>query len=226
MVARANGVGPKLAMRIVNELAGKLGSPALAGAAGCPRPARRPRRRRPLRPRQPRLQARRSQRGGRGGQRGARRRREPRCAGPAGAEEGGEVTTHTASCRCGQLKATVTGEPVRVSVCHCLDCKKRSGSAFARQARWPAEQVTIEGQSKSWVTSSPTAATGSPSTSALSADRTVHYRDRGQVRRAGRHSLRRVRRSLFPDARASPSGKSASMTGSRFSATTSSIRTS
>jgi Holliday junction DNA helicase RuvA len=36
MVARANGVGPKLAMRIVNELAGKLGSPALAGAAGAP----------------------------------------------------------------------------------------------------------------------------------------------------------------------------------------------
>jgi len=28
MVARANGVGPKLAMRIVNELAGKLGNPA------------------------------------------------------------------------------------------------------------------------------------------------------------------------------------------------------
>jgi len=54
----------------------------------------------------------------------------------------------TASCRCGQLKATVTGEPVRVSVCHCLDCKKRSGSAFAVQARWPKAQVTIEGQSK------------------------------------------------------------------------------
>ena len=36
MVARANGVGPKLAQRIVNELAGKLGSPALAGAAGAP----------------------------------------------------------------------------------------------------------------------------------------------------------------------------------------------
>ena len=38
MVARANGVGPKLAMRIVNELAGKLGSPALAGTAGSPAP--------------------------------------------------------------------------------------------------------------------------------------------------------------------------------------------
>ncbi|HEU0284807.1 MAG TPA: GFA family protein [Sphingomicrobium sp.] len=58
---------------------------------------------------------------------------------------------HTASCRCGQLKANVTGLPVRVSVCHCLNCKKRSGSAFAVQARWPAELVTIEGQSKSWV---------------------------------------------------------------------------
>ncbi|HEX6218243.1 MAG TPA: GFA family protein [Sphingomicrobium sp.] len=56
----------------------------------------------------------------------------------------------TASCRCGQLKATVTGEPVRVSVCHCLNCKKRSGSSFASQARWPAELVTVEGESRSF----------------------------------------------------------------------------
>ncbi|MCY7270666.1 MAG: Holliday junction branch migration protein RuvA [Sphingomonas bacterium] len=38
MVARANGVGPKLAMRIVNELAGKLGNPALAGTLGASAP--------------------------------------------------------------------------------------------------------------------------------------------------------------------------------------------
>ena len=38
MVARANGVGPKLAMRIVNDLAGKLGSPARAASAGSPAP--------------------------------------------------------------------------------------------------------------------------------------------------------------------------------------------
>jgi hypothetical protein len=61
------------------------------------------------------------------------------------------VTEHTASCRCGQLRATVTGDPVRVSACHCLDCKKRSGSAFAVQARWPGDRVKIEGQSKTWV---------------------------------------------------------------------------
>ena len=61
------------------------------------------------------------------------------------------MTAHTASCRCGQLRATVTGEAVRVSVCHCLNCKKRSGSAFAVQARWPKEHVRIEGQSKTFV---------------------------------------------------------------------------
>ena len=38
MVARANGVGPKLAQRIVNELAGKMGSPALAATLGSPAP--------------------------------------------------------------------------------------------------------------------------------------------------------------------------------------------
>ena len=61
------------------------------------------------------------------------------------------MTVRTASCRCGQLRARVTGEPVRISVCHCLNCKKRSGSAFAVQARWPAEQVAIEGRSGSFV---------------------------------------------------------------------------
>ena len=59
--------------------------------------------------------------------------------------------THSASCRCGQLRVTVSGEPVRVSVCHCLDCKKRSGSAFASQARWPKAKAAIEGNSKTFI---------------------------------------------------------------------------
>lgn len=56
-----------------------------------------------------------------------------------------------ASCWCGQLSAVCIGEPIRVSVCHCLSCKKRSGSAFAVQVRFPAEQVTISGESTSYV---------------------------------------------------------------------------
>lgn len=58
------------------------------------------------------------------------------------------MSTRTASCRCGQLKATVYGEPIRVSVCHCLNCKKRSGSAFAAQARWPLDRVSLAGDSQ------------------------------------------------------------------------------
>jgi hypothetical protein len=51
-----------------------------------------------------------------------------------------------AQCACGQLSATCTGEPVRVSVCHCLACKRRTGSAFSWNARWARANVTIEGQ--------------------------------------------------------------------------------
>jgi hypothetical protein len=57
----------------------------------------------------------------------------------------------TASCSCGQLKVSCAGEPIRVSMCHCLACQKRTGSAFGIQARWPSERVTIEGQSQAYV---------------------------------------------------------------------------
>ena len=57
----------------------------------------------------------------------------------------------SASCRCGQLRAEASGEPIRVSVCHCLNCQKRSGSAFAAQVRFAREEVTIEGQSTAYV---------------------------------------------------------------------------
>lgn len=57
----------------------------------------------------------------------------------------------SATCRCGQLTATCRGEPVRVSVCHCLECQKRSGSAFGAQARWADEDVRVEGEAKVWV---------------------------------------------------------------------------
>ena len=61
------------------------------------------------------------------------------------------MTTHTASCRCGQLHATTTGEPVRVSVCHCLDCKKRRAApSRCRRAGRPIKS-RIEGHSKSFV---------------------------------------------------------------------------
>lgn len=59
--------------------------------------------------------------------------------------------TRLAACSCGQLRAHVEGDPVRVSICHCLACQRRSGSVFAAQARFPRGQVRLEGQSSAFV---------------------------------------------------------------------------
>ena len=59
----------------------------------------------------------------------------------------------TASCTCGQLTLTTTADPVRVSICHCLACQRRTGSVFGAQARFPADAVTIRGTSKQYVRS-------------------------------------------------------------------------
>ena len=56
----------------------------------------------------------------------------------------------TATCSCGQLRVTVADDPVRVSICHCLACQQRTGSVFGVQARWPADQVTTEGETRVW----------------------------------------------------------------------------
>lgn len=60
------------------------------------------------------------------------------------------MSTRLASCSCGQLTATVMGEPIRVSVCHCLNCQRRSGSAFAEQAQFPRASVTVSGDSSTF----------------------------------------------------------------------------
>ena len=60
------------------------------------------------------------------------------------------MSKRTASCQCGALTAVCEGEPATVSVCHCLDCQKRSGAPFAAQARFPVEHVSFSGESQRW----------------------------------------------------------------------------
>jgi hypothetical protein len=57
------------------------------------------------------------------------------------------MTTRHAACSCGQLHLACQGEPVRLSVCHCLECQRRTGSVFGFQARFPRAQVEIAGES-------------------------------------------------------------------------------
>jgi len=60
------------------------------------------------------------------------------------------MTSRVASCSCGQLRLTCEGEPVRISICHCLECQKRTGAVFSTQARFPRELVTTEGRAMQW----------------------------------------------------------------------------
>lgn len=53
------------------------------------------------------------------------------------------MSTRTATCACGKLQVTCTGEPVRLSICHCLDCQRRTGSVFGTQARFTREHVSV-----------------------------------------------------------------------------------
>ncbi len=38
--------------------------------------------------------------------------------------------TRTATCACGSLSIVLSGEPKHVALCNCLQCQKRTGSAF------------------------------------------------------------------------------------------------
>ncbi|MGE0792105.1 MAG: GFA family protein [Sandaracinaceae bacterium] len=55
-----------------------------------------------------------------------------------------------AQCSCGQLQASCEGPPIRVSICHCEACQRRTGSVFGVQARWPDHAVTTRGEAKEW----------------------------------------------------------------------------
>lgn len=57
------------------------------------------------------------------------------------------MSVRLASCSCGQLGARAIGDPVRISICHCLACQRRTGSVLGQQARFLREHVTVSGNS-------------------------------------------------------------------------------
>ena len=61
------------------------------------------------------------------------------------------MTSHRAECSCGQLSAACAGEPGRVAVCHCMACKRRTGSAFGFGAWYREAEVVISGRATEFV---------------------------------------------------------------------------
>ena len=56
------------------------------------------------------------------------------------------MTVRSGACLCGQVRMTAHGEPLRVGICHCTDCRQESGSAFTYYAIWPADRFERVGE--------------------------------------------------------------------------------
>ena len=54
----------------------------------------------------------------------------------------------TGGCLCGDVRIRASGEPYRVGLCHCLDCRKHHGALFAATAIFPEDAVTVEGETR------------------------------------------------------------------------------
>src|SRR5947208_8089048 len=61
------------------------------------------------------------------------------------------MMTRRAACSCGQLRLEIEGEPSRTSMCHCLECQRRTGAVISNQARFRREQVTFAGKTTAWM---------------------------------------------------------------------------
>jgi hypothetical protein len=53
-------------------------------------------------------------------------------------------------CSCGNIRFQAKGQPDRVGICHCLDCRKHHGALFYAAAIYPADRVTVEGETHHW----------------------------------------------------------------------------
>lgn len=63
--------------------------------------------------------------------------------------------TRIARCCCGQLRAEASADPLRVVVCHCSECKRRTGSAYGVSAYFHKNHVVVDGPNSTFVRSCP-----------------------------------------------------------------------
>lgn len=57
----------------------------------------------------------------------------------------------TGGCLCGDVRLVALGLPLRVGICHCLDCRKHHGALFYAAAVFPQDAVTIVGRTGEYV---------------------------------------------------------------------------
>ena len=56
----------------------------------------------------------------------------------------------TGGCLCGAVRFVASGQPYRVGLCHCLDCRKHHGALFYAAAIFPQDAVTVSGETRDY----------------------------------------------------------------------------
>ena len=57
---------------------------------------------------------------------------------------------HEGGCLCGAVRVRAEGQPLRVGLCHCMDCRKHHGAVFHASAIFPEGVVTVRGELASY----------------------------------------------------------------------------
>ncbi|MEX0590771.1 MAG: GFA family protein [Xanthobacteraceae bacterium] len=60
------------------------------------------------------------------------------------------MKTRVASCACGQLSVSCDGDPLTVSLCHCLACQRRTGSIYGIAAFFACSDVKVAGEASDY----------------------------------------------------------------------------
>jgi len=53
-------------------------------------------------------------------------------------------------CLCGNVRTVASGSPYRVGLCHCRDCRKHHGALFHASAIYPADAVSVSGETRDY----------------------------------------------------------------------------
>ena len=56
----------------------------------------------------------------------------------------------TGGCLCGQIRYTISSDPVFVGICHCTNCQKQSGAAFSVNVGVRHAALSLEGTLKTY----------------------------------------------------------------------------
>lgn len=60
------------------------------------------------------------------------------------------MRTVKGGCLCGKVRFSAEGEPDRVGVCHCMNCRKHHGAVFYAAAVYSRSAVTVTGDTASY----------------------------------------------------------------------------